>query len=127
MKIVEVDQFINNYCNIHGLKLLIDPTISKNDGCCYVDLKEINLSKKYTNANIKLAVFFHEVAHIYVNKFKNKPCNIFECEYYTWFEAMKLYKKVFGKPFSKKQAEFMLKCLKTYCQSYYEFKKTKDN
>lgn len=37
---------------------------------------------------------------------------------------MKLYKKHFGRSFSKTQAEFMLKCLKTYCRSQYEFKKT---
>lgn len=42
----------------------------------------------------------------------------------AWGEGMKLYKKHFGKSFSKTQAEFMLKCLKSYCKSQYEFKKT---
>lgn len=124
MRRAQVDKFINDYCADNGIKLLIDPSISKNDGCCYVDLKEINLSQKYSSASVKLAVFLHEVAHIKVERFKSQPYNRFECEYYSWFEAMKLHKKLFGRAFSKSQAEFMLKCLKTYCRSHYEFRKT---
>jgi len=124
MKISKIDKFISDYCNQSGIKLLINPNLSKNDGLCYTDIKEIHLAQKYTTNKIKLAVFLHEVAHIRVERFKAQPYNIFECEYYSWFEAMKMHKKYFGKSFSKAQAEFMLKCLKTYCRSHYEFRKT---
>ena len=35
----------------------------------------------------------------------------------AWTEGMKLYRKQFGRSFSKTQAEFMLKCLRSYCRS----------
>lgn len=125
MRQTSVDKFINEYCAINGIKLLIDPALAKNDGLCYPSLKEIHLSQKYSSNKHKLSVFLHEVSHIRVERFKAQPYNIFECEYYSWFEAMKLHKKYFNKSFSKTQAEFMLKCLKTYCRSHYEFRKTK--
>jgi len=120
----KIDKFISSFCEENGITFLIDPKLSKNDGLCYTDLKEIHLATKYTSKQIKLAVFLHEVSHIRVERFKAQPYNIFECEYYSWFEAMKIHKKHFGKSFSKSQAEFMLKCLKTYCRSHYEFRKT---
>lgn len=125
MRLNKIDKFINDYCAINGIKLLIDPSMDKDDGCCYVELKEINLAQKYSSNKIKLAVFLHEAAHIKVNHLKAQPYNKFECEYYSWFEAMKLHKKYFNRSFSKTQADFMLKCLKTYCKSHYEFRKTK--
>ena len=121
----KTDKFIQDYCDLNNIKLLFDPAIGKDDGFCYPDLKEIHLSLHYSSQQIKLAIFLHEASHIRVHRFKDKPYNIFECEYYSWFEAMKLYKRYFGKSFSKKQAEMMLKCLKTYCRSHYEFRKAK--
>ena len=124
MRQTSTDKFISKYSAENGIKLLIDPALSKNDGLCDPELKEIHLSQEYTSNKHKIAVFLHEVAHIRVQRFKTQPYNIFECEYYSWFEAMKLHKKLFGKSFSKAQAEFMLKCLKSYCRSHYEFRKT---
>ena len=121
MKKAEVDKFINSYCKKNKIALLINPQLSKDDGCCYVELREINLSQKYSSSAIKLAVFFHEVGHLKVESHKAAPFNKFECEFYSWNEGMKLYKKCFEKAFSKKQAEYMLKCLKTYCNSATEF------
>ena len=120
----KVDKFIESYCADNGIILLIDPKLDKNDGLCYIaPYKEIHLAQRYSASYIKLACFLHEAAHLKVDRFKNKPYNLFECEYYSWFEAMQLHKKHFGKSFTKKQAEYMLKCLKTYCQSQYEFRK----
>ena len=126
MRLSKIDKFIIDFCQSHKIKLFFDPILNKNDGLCFPDLKEIHLSQKYTNQKIKLAVFLHEVSHITINRFKNKPYNNFDCEYYSWFSAIKLHIKYFGKSFCKSQAEFMLKCLKTYCYSYNQFKKTKD-
>lgn len=124
MRTRSTDKFIDEYCKTHNIKLLIDPALFKNDGICYPTLNEIHLSKKYSSSKIKLAVFLHEAAHIKVERFKSRPYNNFECEYYSWFEAMKLHKKHFGKSFSKSQAVFMLNCMKTYAKTYYEFRKT---
>ena len=123
MRQSNVDKFITAYCAEKGIKLYINPELAKNDGLTYPSLKEIYLAQKYTSSKIKLAVFLHEVGHISVDKFKDKPFNIFECELWAWDRAMKIHRKYFNKSFSKTQAEFMLKCLKSYCRSHYEFKK----
>lgn len=85
----------------------------------------MHLAQSYSSAQVRIAVFCHEVGHIICDKFKHQPYNIFEGEYMAWGEGMRLYKKHFGRSFSKTQAEFMLKCLKSYCKSQYEFKKTR--
>lgn len=125
MRQSNADKFIDRYCTENGLKLLIDPKLRKNDGLCYPSLKEIHLAPKYTSGKIKIAIFLHEVAHIRVDRFKNKPYSNFDCEYYSWFEAIKIHRRYFGKSFNKAQAEMMLKCLKTYCRSHYEFREVK--
>lgn len=122
----KVDKFIAEYCQAHNIKLLIDPGIGKDDGCCYPPFREIHLAQKYSSQRVKLVVFLHECGHISIDKYKNKPYNTFECEFLAWGRALQLFKKNFGKSFSKIQAEFMLKCLQTYCRSQYEFKKSKD-
>lgn len=126
MRQSSTDKFIEQYCIENNIKLFIDPSLNKNNGLCYPLYKEIHLSNKYSSNKIKLVIFLHEAAHIRIERFKNKPYNIFECEYYSWFEAMKLHKKYFKKSFSKVQADFMLRCLKTYCRSHYEFRKRND-
>lgn len=120
----KTDRFISEYCQAKGIRLLIDPELDRNDGLSYPSCKEVHLAQSYSSRNIKLAVFCHEIGHCVVNRFKHQPYNIFEEEMAAWNEGMKLYKKHFGRSFSKQQAEFMLKCLKTYCRSQYEFKKT---
>lgn len=125
MRQTKADTFIAEYCQNKGIKLLIDPELKKDDGLSYPPYKEVHLAKDYSTQKIKLAVFVHECGHIIVDRFKHQPYNIFECEMFAWGEGMKIYKKHFGKSFSKTQVEFMLKCLKTYCRSQYEFAKTK--
>ena len=117
----KTDKFISEYCQTKGIKLLIDPELKKDDGISYPSYKEVHLAKDYSSQKIKLAVFLHEVSHCVIDRFKNKPYNIFECEYWAWDRAMKLHRKYFGRSFSKTQSEFMLRCLKTYCRSQYEF------
>jgi len=124
MRQTKTDKFISDYCQSKGIRLLIDPELDKNDGLSYPAYKEVHLAQEYSSQKIKLAVFIHEIGHCIVDRFKHQPYNIFECEMEAWAEGMKLYKKHFGKSFSKTQAEFMLKCLKTYCRSQYEFKKS---
>lgn len=82
---------------------MINPKVSKDNGLCYIPLKEIHLSTRYTNVQIKLAIFLHEASHIRIEQFKSQPCNSFECEHYAWYEAIKLHKKYFNKSFSKIQ------------------------
>lgn len=117
MKQNKTDRFILDYCKSRGFHLFIDPELGINDGFSYPSSKEIHLAKKYTSQKIKLAVFIHEIGHCVVEGSKLHPYNIFECEMAAWTEGMKLYRKYFGKSFSKTQAEFMLKCLKSYCRS----------
>lgn len=126
MRPTKTDIFITEYCQSHGIKLLFDPDLAKNDGLCYPTYKEIHLAEKYTSSKIKLAVFLHECAHMMVERFKNKPYNSFECEFLAWQSAVKLHKKYFNRSFSKTQAEFMLKCLKSYCSLKSEFKRIKE-
>lgn len=94
---------------------MIDPEIRKDDGCCYPQCKEIHLSREYSSNRVKLACFLHEIGHIYVDKITNKPLTSFECEFSSWWRAIQLHKKYFGRSFSKTQTQFMLKCLKSYC------------
>ena len=119
----KVDKFISEYCGEKRIKLLIDPNLDKDNGLCYPMYKEIHLSKKYTNTKIKLAVFLHEVGHIISGHGRKKPFNTFESELMSWQSAIDIHKKVFGRYFSKTQTQFMLKCLKTYCRSQYEFRR----
>ena len=44
MKQNKVDKFITGICEENGIVLLIDPKLAKNDGLCYVELKEIHLA-----------------------------------------------------------------------------------
>ena len=113
----KVDTFIDEYCRQFGIKLLIDPKLAKNDGLCYPTLNEIHLSRNYSSAKVKLAIVLHEIGHIKVERRAKKPYNIFECELMAWNYAIQLHKKHFNRSFSKTQAEYMLKCLKSYCRS----------
>jgi hypothetical protein len=117
MKQSKTDKFILDYCKSKGFHLFIDPELGVNDGFSYPATREIHLARKYSSYKIKLAVFIHEVGHCVVDGARKSPYNIFECEMAAWAEGMKLYRRLFGKSFSKTQAEFMLKCLKSYCRS----------
>jgi len=44
MRRSKTDSFIDEYCRRHGLKLLIDPELGRNDGLCYPESREIHLS-----------------------------------------------------------------------------------
>lgn len=123
MRKTKIDIFILDYCQKFGIKLIIDPKLGKDDGLCYPVLNEIHLSKKYSSPKIKIAIVLHEIGHIKVEHNNKKPYNIFECEFMAWNYAIQLHKKYFNKFFSKKQTEYMLKCLKGYTRSQYEFKK----
>ena len=117
MKQSKTDKFILDYCKSRGFRLFINPDLEVNDGFSYPATKEIHLARKYSSHKIKLAVFMHEIGHCVIDKARKQPYNIFECEMAAWAEGMKLYRKQLGKSFSKTQAEFMIKCLKSYCRS----------
>ena len=117
MKQNKTDKFILDYCKSYRFHLFVDPELGVTDGFSYPASREIHLARKYSSHKIKLAVFMHEVGHCIVDKSHRQPYNIFECEMAAWAEGMKLYRKQFGRSFSKTQAEFMLKCLKSYCRS----------
>ena len=123
MRKTKIDIFIADYCQQHGITLTVDPQLGKDDGLCYPTLNEIHISRKYSSPKIKIAIVLHEIGHIKVEHNKEKPYNIFECELMAWNHAIYLHKKYFNKSFSKTQAEYMLKCLRGYCRSQYEFKK----
>lgn len=125
MKPTKIDKFIEQYCQENKIRVLIDPKLEKDNGLCYPPYREIHLAKKYSSNKIKLVIFLHESGHIHIDGLREKPYNIFECELFSWTHAIKTHKKYFGKSFSKTQVEFMLKCLKSYCRSQYEFRRTK--
>lgn len=124
----KIDTFISDYCHENGIQLLIDPDLEKDNGICYPSCREIHLSDRYTSGPIKLAVFLHECGHIKTDASKkNLPFNSFECEFRAWYEGLQIYKKAFKRAFSRRQAKFMLTCLKSYCESQAEFKRIKEN
>ena len=84
------------------------------------------LSSKFSSLQIKLAVFLHELSHIITMRRSGKrylAASIFQEESAVWSLAQELHLKYLDKPFCKSQAEFMLKCLKTYSACHYSFKK----
>lgn len=113
----KVDKLIESISNEHKVKVLIDTKFSKNYGECYPEVNEILLSSKYSSNSIKFAVFLHELSHIITLRRKGSrylAASIFQEESAVWSLAQELHLKYVDKPFCKKQAEFMLKCLKTY-------------
>lgn len=106
--------------------MLVDTSFSRDYGECYPDSGEILLSLKYSSGRIKIAVFLHELAHILTMRRKGSrylAASVFQEESAVWSLAQELHLKYLSKPFCKAQADFMLKCLKTYSQHHYSFKK----
>lgn len=113
----KIDKLIESISNEHKVKVLIDTAFSKDYGECYPEINEILLSSKYSSNNIKIAVFLHELSHIITMRRKGSrylAASIFQEESAVWSLAQELHLKYMNKPFCKAQADFMLKCLKTY-------------
>ncbi len=121
-----IDKIITSICDEWKVKVLIDTKLQKDYGECYPDSNEILLCSRYSSSKIKIAVFLHELSHIITLRRKGKrylAASIFQEESAVWSLAQELHLKYLNRPFSKSQAEFMLKCLKTYSQYHYSFKK----
>lgn len=122
----KIDMLIESICNEHKVNVLINIYFSKDYGECYPDENQILISSKFSSNKIKIAVFLHELSHILTMRRKGKryiAASIFQEESAVWSLAQELHLKYLDKPFNKKQADFMLKCLKTYSQHHYSFKK----
>ena len=122
----KADTLIESIAEENKVKVLVDTKFQSNYGECYPDSNEILLSKKYSSDKIKIAVFLHELSHILTMRRKGArylAASIFQEESAVWSLAQELHLKYTNKPFCKAQADFMLKCLKTYSQYHYSFKK----
>lgn len=122
----KIDTLIESIADEHRVKILIDARFQKDYGECYPDINEIILGKKYKSGKIKLAVFLHELSHILTMRRSGSrylAASIFQEESAVWSLAQELHLKYTNRPFCKTQADFMLKCLKTYSQYHYSFKK----
>lgn len=125
-KLRKVDKVIASICDEYKVKVLVDVAFHKDYGECYPDTSQIMLCSKYSSDKLKIAIFLHELAHILIMKRKGKryiAASVFQEESAAWSLAQELHVKYFGKAFDKTQADFMLKCLKTYSQHHYSFKK----
>ena len=126
MAIHKIDTLIASICDMWKVKVLVDTKFQKDYGECYPDSNEIILCSKYSSGKIKIAVFLHELSHIITMRRRGKrylAASIFQEESAVWSLAQELHLKYLDKPFCKSQADFMLKCLKTYSQHHYSFKK----
>ena len=122
----KIDTMISAISDEWKVKVLVDTKFSKDYGECYPDSNEIYLSSKYSSAKIKLAVFLHELSHVITMRRKGKrylAASVFQEESAVWSLAQELHLKYTAKPFSKTQADFMLKCLKSYSRYNCSFKK----
>lgn len=122
----KTDNLIESIAEEHKIKVLVDTKFQSNYGECFPDSNEILLSKKYSSDKIKIAVFLHELSHILTMRRTGSrylAASIFQEESAVWSLAQELHLKYTNKPFCKVQADFMLKCLKTYSQYHYSFKK----
>lgn len=122
----KIDKMIDSIADEHKVKVLVDIKFQKNYGECYPEINEIILSSKYTSNKVKFAVFLHELSHILTLRRKGArylAASVFQEESAVWSLAQELHLKYTNKPFCKSQADFMLKCLKTYSQYHYSFKK----
>ena len=122
----KIDKLISSICDEWKVKVLIDTKFQKNYGECYPDSNEIILCGKFSSNKIKFIVFLHELSHIITMRRKGKrylAASIFQEESAVWSLAQELHLKYMNRPFNKSQADFMLKCLKTYSKYHYSFKK----
>lgn len=122
----KTDKLIQSIAVEHKVKVLVDTKFHKDYGECYPDSSEILLSYKFSTNKIKIAVFLHELSHIITMRrtgARYLAASVFQEESAVWSLAQELHLKYLDKPFCKSQADFMLKCLKTYSQYHYSFKK----
>lgn len=122
----KIDTLIASICDEFKVKVLVNTSFSKDYGECYPDSCEIHLSQRYSSDKIKIAVFLHELSHIVTmrrNGSRYLAASIFQEESAVWSLAQEFHLKYLDKPFCKSQADFMLKCLKTYSAHHYSFKK----
>lgn len=122
----KTDKLMQMIAEEHKVKVLVDTKFHKDYGECYPDNNEILLSSKFSTNKIKMAVFLHELSHILTMRRTGSrylAASIFQEESAVWSLAQELHLKYTDKPFCKAQADFMLKCLKTYSQYHYSFKK----
>ena len=122
----KIDEKIASISSEWKVKVLVDQSFDKDYGECYPDSNEIMLGEKYTASNIKLAVFLHELSHIITLRRSGSrylAASVFQEEYAVWSLAQELHFKYTGKPFTKSQADFMLRCLRSYSRRHYSFKK----
>ncbi len=122
----KTDKLIQSIAVEHKVKVLVDTRFHKDYGECYPDANEILLSKKFSTNKIKIAVFLHELSHIITMRRTGSrylAASVFQEESAVWSLAQEFHLKYLNRPFCKSQADFMLKCLKTYSQYHYSFKK----
>lgn len=122
----KIDTLIASISAEYKVKVLVDASFQKNYGECYPECNEIHLCTKYSSWKIKFAVFLHELSHILTIRRRGSrylAASIFQEESAVWSLTQELHLKYLDKPFCKSQADFMLKCLKTYSQHHYSFKK----
>lgn len=122
----KIDTLIESICNEYKVKVLVDTSFIKDYGECYPDSGQIMLCSKYSSNKIKIAVFLHELAHILTMRRHGAryiAASIFQEEFAVWSLTQELHLQYLNRPFSKEQADFMLRCLKTYSQHHYSFKK----
>lgn len=120
----QVDKQILSICDEYKVFVKSDPEFQKDYGECYPDLDKIVLGTKYSSAKIKFAVFLHELGHILTIRRSGSrylAASIFQEESAVWSLAQELHYKYTERPFSKAQADFMLRCLDTYAQHSYSF------
>ena len=122
----KIDTLIASISEEFKVKVTVDASLQKNYGECYPDSNEIVLCSRYSSGKIKFAVFLHELSHILTMRRKGKryiAASIFQEESAVWSLAQELHLKYLDRPFCKSQADFMLKCLRTYSQHHYSFRK----
>ena len=122
----QIEKLILSICDKHKVFVECRSEFQKDYGECYPDLDKILLGTKYSSSKIKFAVFLHELGHILTIRRRGTrylAASIFQEESAVWTLAQELHFKYTQHPFSKAQANFMLRCLDTYSQYHYSFVK----
>ena len=123
---IEIEDMIKSISSQHKVIVVYESKFQKDYGECYPGTDKILLGTKYSSNRIKFAVFLHELCHILTLRRTGSryvAASIFQEEFAVWSLAQELHLKYVGKPFSSKQAKFMLNCLNTYSKRHYSFKK----
>ena len=121
-----VDQMVKSICAEFKVIVVVDKDFTENYGECYPEQDKIVLGKKYSSANIKFAVFLHELGHILTIRRKGSrylAASVFQEESAVWSLAQELHLKYTNRPFTRAQGKFMIQCLDTYSEHHYSFVK----